>query len=89
MRIRARIWKNLLCFAVCTAVLQCASPGQAPATPAPPPAGGITQAAEDLAKKALDLLNSGKLKDAADLYSKLLNDYKNTAMVPEACSDLR
>ena len=82
MKNRVKTWKSVLCFAVCTTGLNYAAPGATPA--APPPAGGISQAADDLSAQALDLLNNGKLPEAADAYSTLLVKYPNSGAVPEA-----
>jgi TolA-binding protein len=85
MRNRVKAWKTLLCYAVCAAWLGHAAQGAPRPTPAPPPpAGGITQAADDLAAQALDLLNNGKLKEAADDYTMLMQRYPNAGAVPEA-----
>lgn len=82
MRNRVNTWKSLLCAAICAASLNSAAPGATPA--APPPPGGIGQAADDMSAQALDLLNNGKLKEAGDLYSTLLAKYPNSGAVAEA-----
>ena len=93
---RARTWKSLLCFAVCATALNhyaakaAPAPKAAPAASAPPaatPAGPpviIGEAADDLAAQALDLLNNGKLTEAAAAYSSLLTKYPNSGDGPEA-----
>ncbi len=58
-------------------------PPAEPSGPAPPP-GGIGQASDQLAAQALDLLNNGKLPEAAAAYSTLLEKYPNSGAVPEA-----
>ena len=86
MRNRAKTSKSFLCFAVCAAVFTCASPDPAAfaQAPAPPPPGSIGQASDQLAAHALDLLNNGNLKEAADAYSELLIKFPNSGDIPEA-----
>src|SRR5277367_5829244 len=70
--------KNLLCISACVAGLNWAS-GAYPA-----PEGGIGQGAEAAAAQAMELLNSGKLPEAAAAYTDLIRMYPNSETVPEA-----
>jgi TolA-binding protein len=68
----ARPWKIFLCTVVCATGLGAHCGAQ-----------GVGQA-EGLAAQALELLNAGKLDDAANLYSQIISTYPNSDVTPEA-----
>ncbi|HEX4084768.1 MAG TPA: tetratricopeptide repeat protein [Chthoniobacteraceae bacterium] len=74
MRHRVKHWKIASCGAICAAAFNLSASGQAP----------IGAASDQAAMQALDLLNSGKLDQAAAAYQSLIQRFPNSGDVPEA-----
>ena len=84
MKIRVQPWKRFLVFAILASGWDFSALAARPTPPPPPPAGGIeAQAAADAAA-ALNLLNNGKLQEADDAYTALLQRYPTSSVMPEA-----